>query len=1727
MVSPIIDGGDAGIDTGFKAPDSVGTIGGKEVVVTTPDRVAIQPYVEPDRTIMVRKLKPRVEARAKRPEHTSKEMSDDLEGEPEVKIKAKTKVITPDGQDITSQIEDEFDYLAKTKGLEIGTERCNKLQKIVDKLVIASGNEKWRGKTQVVILTKGLNPEAMAYPDGTIFISQSLINLFDSIDEVAAVLGHEVHHLTNETFLKSSRANNTNGEGFGVKWFHEMTSDFGSAEVLNECGFRTKAMKDVLLKLNDFFGNRRGYEHQAPIIRAIEQFMFHMTKDFENSNKAATPLPKEFFAKPKETNFEILQHIVTEGNPEEIIPALNKLHKRDLRKVLKCLTQTNHIDNFFHLNDKPNNDKRKEADYRLERARWELQKFIQEKTHKLGLTDEETKLFLFRHNLVSFSGLIEINTLVMTANKMDNDGTIKQTNLSIFDGEIEKDPFTLDPPILLDRIIDWVRFYTYNTNFSVTEVMYSNEQDFVDFVGKISECISSKLPLVNDGEFVNKDGNRLSLIFISQYPEVEIQRNLNRLVLEYIRHITVKEKTVEIPHEKIINLFKSLKTAGFSFREIYDENNSTLKPYEDGTHGIFNEKNDPTRKSIENAHREVYGSELVIRKPESQKVTFPTFEEFKIKVSKLSSNKISEYLRNIYHNNRLQENSPEKLEYRKKYVGYVKYLIDQSFVESEDSLNESVIDALEAHLTDTEFTNFKYRGNLKGYGVEKTTIDELIELKKIDKQKLYEEAIVLHRERVLQGSISQIIERSRNNEEIAYELLEYFMTNPNSKIDISSTNTTFLYSSLRSVFNFLDKESAFFENNNGIGNFQRFYELPYVQELVERFQKPLHFENLAELLDFTKVSEFSEILRLIKTNYENPLFRDSMDSAILLGQLRSELARLSEPGKIQTTDFPVLIHIIEQLLPNSNEAKVLVRQMNLYVLKDPNRTIKEKIDFYMSKYEELGIEGALIVGDQITDLATFLNFKKLSGELYENYLKGKKGLTGVAAIDFESTELVKDAKLLVKTASRNPKEITESSTDFAKVWLLWVADAQDNIGIKWTKFNKKLKRIQVRSDHKGVFKSFVETIGILKNMKVSDRLSISIKALTDQGGLLTTVEGRVQLISFLKSALSLKHGFISLILEKAITKGETSLLGLVGSKMLAPLLFSNLSANSVNIRDIRNNNIDEDRKLIIEQDFVDNLGYILPRETKNILGYGLVYQNQPNCTPAKEATISTKIYEKVIADLTLQVRVLAQVEDGDNSENKSKLPVSTEAIIQAGESSALFIRAMQMAVQVMDFSPAVRERLAMTQDKMQGQSKLAFWDNMLGRTLEGKVQYDPEFATFMRDRFISLDNYLGGGSLFTTYAATIKGENGQPEKVILKMLSPNAESNNEDIYNLSVSTLTNLIETSKGEIRDQAKLALTLLTLSYQWCKEDINDPNYIERDDKFRKTIEDFNQIHGGVIVDASDRVFTSKKIKVEARSKGVTLNTLFDDRNVDSKTKSLLVERLNQFFDHQFIYPHTDKEGKVSYIFHSDPHAGNYMFDVSAGLDAPLSVIDRSMFLELDRDENEMFKLLKNGKGTQFVQTFIKRCLELNGIDKSESEREIRTINSELAVEKIKQKGLGKENTAKFLEIIMSRFVKYGEKYTCTENAIPNDDKSRIILDYLKKMPNRNSIRAFEDLQQNQDFVDLRLTFEDFTQTLTEMTKYGLLTRKAIDVPIKYRLMIRNIVAMQNLTKRFNANK
>jgi len=392
---------------------------------------------------------------------------------------------------------------------------------------------------------------------------------------------------------------------------------------------------------------------------------------------------------------------------------------------------------------------------------------------------------------------------------------------------------------------------------------------------------------------------------------------------------------------------------------------------------------------------------------------------------------------------------------------------------------------------------------------------------------------------------------------------------------------------------------------------------------------------------------------------------------------------------------------------------------------------------------------------------------------------------------------------------------------------------------------------------------------------------------------------------------------------------------------------------------------------------------------------------------------------------------------------------------------------------------------------------------------------------------------LGGGSLFTTYGATIRGKDGNQQKIVIKMLNPNAEEFIHMSYDFSSEVLAQAEQESGGKTKQDIKFANSLLELSKTWCIKDINDDVYPELDDLFHSTAQSYNQDKGKVLIELPGRIQATKKIKVEALYPGVTLNKFLAKENVSAEKKREVVQDLLDFFDYQFTFsPRTTTAGQKEYIFHSDPHTGNYMIDVEAPSQR-LGVIDRSLYISLKEEDVNILKLLKVGENLKFIRSFTDKCLELSQTPESEAKKIRSKISVKLVSEAITQSLKGEKNDSAYLQIILQEFAQYGEKYSVKDINSANLDRSKLqknqlmIIDYLKDNPNVE-ISVMYDVLKNlmlngtKDSIR-QLTFAQFKKIVSNMFEDKILFKKTIEVPLEYRLMIRNIVAMKNLKKKW----
>jgi hypothetical protein len=1615
-------------------------------------------------------------------------------------------------EDLTEQVQREFLYLSATKGLEIGSARSDILQEYIDKMV--QGNTNWEGKVRVVIMNKGQEPTAFAYPDGTIFISQSLINLYDSLDEVVGILAHEVKHITNGTTRAAFNSKVKHGTSLGVDWLHEMTSDFGAPELLEKVGLKSTATADVLTKLADHFGNRRGTEHQAPVMRAIQQLGVHAVKDYETSHIDYTDLPPELMREPRMTNFEAIIDAAVRDDVEAVEQYLPLLHPRDLGTFFDVADNGS----YYGLSEVyPERDTEKEIAKKV--GAIVVQRLLAE-----GRSENEIKLFFlsttrgYSHLSPSFKNVADLTSYITTAQTMFENDTVSQSSEKLFRNSRKGDPL---------RDLIYFISYRFDSFTDKDAVFFTDISELAQFIGEVNNLTQDGLPAVKDGSFVDDQGNILRL---ESNRSAQFHEDLKHIIFNYIeRYYLAHVPDGELDQDQIEDIFRAVQEVGYE-----PLTSSYYFPIKEESIGPGN------KKIIEIAYRRVFGKELVRRADGKEITPLPSPTEFRAEIEGKSRWDVEQLLKQYAYDHELDT------ETRAEYVRVgLDYLNDYNFARThleslvQDEIGYSAMKnwrengdpkwdtfsrsrAMNSMRTRLKNAFDQSSGNEPTEQEEpkprKLSIDDVIAEYGLDRETLYAEA----RKRGEVDRTSSQIEFVANtiavSETHLFDFVDEIMRD--TKADVGSMDQFQLLAMCHPLFKLANEDDRGAWSRDKITDFERFYQLRFVQEIVQQIEQ-IHFENVQDLLAYIKDAKSRFSQRPVNARFS--LYEDDVYSVLLAKPVRDELLRLSEPSNIRQQDYPILVELLNEHFPYSPQRRELVKALQTAYINNPEIPIKDKIDFFLKEYKLLGFEGAILVAEQITDVTTYREFKAKLDELALEYVSGEESLDGVATTDIASSVLTQRADLLVKTASGSSSVARETSTDLAIQWVKTYLGENE-----WRRndiqYDKKTGKFILTEAGRSAFATFNDTIDYFRNLPESKKLAIALKAMSDQDGLLVSGEGRQLLERMLVDGLGLSDPFFRSVLSNAIKSGDAKVVGLPAAQMLIPFMFRSLSVGAVDVRRVRavelreRNDGSYTTTKVKNKEFSEDLPAILSAGTRDIRYFGFRYKDQPQSTIGVQAQESGQVYFDTLSNLNSRILIDARNEQVKESSN---LPPATEAIIKAGETSPVFVRGMQMAVQLIDFDPAIQDRLSQTQDSMKGMEKLRFWDNLLS-----KAQGDPELARFIEEDLISLDSYLGGGSLFTTYGATVRGEGGTTQKIVIKMLNPNAEEFIRLSYGFSSTVLGEVEQQTRGKTRQNARFAGSLLELSNTWCIRDINDDQYEQRDDAFRTTVETFNQQRGQTAVEAPERVYTSKKVKVEGQYQGTTLNKFLNDPTMSAERKAETVDTLLAFFDHQFDFsPMTSPDGKRIFIFHSDPHAGNYMIDPSSS-EQRLGAIDRSMYLALGEQDVEMFKLLKSGENAQFINFFIARCLEVSGIEGREATRIRYGVLNQLGGELVRQRLRGRNDTAAFLQVILQEFAKYGERYSFNESQDDLSDNESTIVTFLTANPETDIVAAYDSLR-NQLFNggngNRELTFVQFKDLVKKMTDRGLITRKAIDVPLDYRLMIRNIVAMKNLGDRW----
>lgn len=545
-------------------------------------------------------------------------------------------------------IKDDFEYLAITSGIEIASPRIDFLQDLTKKLL---GDNK-RG-IQIVIQTKGLAKNAFTYPDGTIVVTQALINEANSVDELASIIGHEIGHLVLET---SYRASTSGGHLTpGITWVHEEGCDAYGMKLVEDAGYNSLAFSNIIQRVS---GHGRGQSHQTGEARASYSYGGHMVIDSKTSNVPETPLPTYLKEGLQKTNLEMVTEIWDTLPLDTIQPLLAKLHPRDLLEVIK-----------MH-NKKYSYDRDKSAV--LEAVKDQTKEFILDRVTELGFTQADGVALL---GFISGSSFVYKD--VITTPDMVNDITNLIPNLNNhWLDNISKTVFKSNMSTTGLINLTFLNYLNENyfdiNNPQSAGTMPVDEDSFLNF---IAVCDTSKY--IN--QHYDSEGT-LILQLLDDYSTNQIESNPKLTTFEekipFIKNFLLKAKGKNI-HINELNLQQEYKKASDErkvklelFAEVFN-----LKTQEDGPQAII----DRVFQRSERRHEPIVSLDEIIRElqnmyekiPEEDIPKYVSYIYEKIKPSLNGTTySVQEYLNG---NSDFDSNKPMSDQEKEQNISYQKF----------------------------------------------------------------------------------------------------------------------------------------------------------------------------------------------------------------------------------------------------------------------------------------------------------------------------------------------------------------------------------------------------------------------------------------------------------------------------------------------------------------------------------------------------------------------------------------------------------------------------------------------------------------------------------------------------------------------------------------------------------------------------------------------------------------------------------------------------------------------------------------------------------------------------------------------------------------------------------------------------------------------------------------------------------------------------------------------
>lgn len=1481
---------------------------------------------------------------------------------------------------IDQKVEQEFVYFAATRDLEFGSARTDFLEAVTKRMI--EGTE--IPKVRVVIMNKGIGYEAFVTPDGTILISQSILNLADSIDQIGGVLAHEVNHLVNSTFEKVS-ATSGRVTPLTVGFVHEAASDIFVSQLLEKAGLNSIAGSTFI---KDISGDKRGVTHQSGLARASQSVALHMVVDYGTSAKdpqSAQMLHKETV---KKTNLELLREALQNGRQTHIRQILRSLHPRDLATAFEVINSV--------ASEKYRPQGKKQPFESIYTAALDAYfGILDERLAETGASKEERKLFIYSY---------------FSSRQMNSMGYVPL----LFRDQSQSDVYRMATQL--------AEFYNHQKQTYFSTLLFDGKtRDFRsqnliwDDLQKLTESpiglqISGGMPLSEDVifAFVQSQLDFEDPIFdFDKYRE----RSITDLLLGYVDVVYLAQAGAEgVDETKIRNFLNKARAMNISIDPIMI--GSYVNPYK------IAKQPDGTSINIPEHHQQIVAK---IFRDVFKRDTERQFDQNMTQsVGKWKSQ------REAFGNN-----SSEK--------GFCQYLNDMQgfFRRNEISTDErrlDYIDQLRQAIADTEFSAkfdiFRYLDTPHFETIRRETLSTEAKIRnnqliRFNLQLIAGLALFTadgpefyhYMERIMRDSNIDVANYSKTQ---LFRLCTPLFT---SQTELGKVNIR----GSMDIYDADDFSSRFIDGLDTFAHTEAFENLPFIKALIVKSDVPQP-GDLHSLVEYAKKYMSKTNLREGGKEGSN-LYSDRMDLVIMGADIRQEFGRLLSEG-ISDGEMDGLFDFVRLFFPEGVPRSSLMRDIAIKILDLPT-SLDKKINFLARNFDDIGIEGAIQVAEQIDTLEDFRHFKTRLGSRLTEYLDGSGKAKIVAGADIASSFVAGDFEKVLASCQDSPDAQTKASTEFASGWFDAMMEYGLTIGEGFysIQYDASDGKFELKDGNRDVFKTIGDIFRQMHDLSPSTRAAMVHKLLTEKEGGLATEKNRRKLADGLLRAVGVPSGFISNILREVIQYGDPVWLNFPAGRMLAPLLFRVYDTNRIDPKSlgkkllstskIRNHPNSSESIRLKELFSPADLQKVIDSPTRDVVKFGQFYTGYPDSMLYQLAHTSDSSYRDALQILeSVGRREPEAVANGTGN----LLPQNQEAVVQGMEAlGAMGVRNLQLTRQLYPFSPEVRARLSRSFDANPGLNKLLFWVNLDKLAANG----DPAISHFVGRRLVSVGKKLGAGSLFTTYAAVVAGDQRKKQEVVLKMLNPNAVAIVTQTAKMGMDALTTVRDRSRGRDRKHAEIGMSLIGLTQKWCLNDINDPHFVEDDEWFRRTISLFNTQQKQYVIYAPERVLDTVKLKSETEAPGVTLNALLEDPKVDRETKRKVIDALWQFFRFQLAHKIPNDEGVEEYVCHADPHVGNFMID-STGKHMRIGVIDRNMYLRLEDRDVEVIHTLLQGKHREFLDKLVDRSLETNRIlNRVEQKKIKRNIGIALIKEKTRQKLTGKSDDLAYLQIVLSQLA------------------------------------------------------------------------------------------------------